>query len=74
MTPEEEIAQLKQRVTALEEGLRTVAWLHHELVFGLKLAGARRAVDRIAPQLAQLIAGGQMSPEVIQALRQSRNQ
>ncbi len=58
-----EIADLKRRVQSLEESrelmaghIGTVAWLHHELIMGMRMAAAKRAMKNATPdQIAQLI-------------------
>ena len=52
-----QLSTMQSTVEDLTKGLRTVAWLHHELVFGMKLAAAKRALSAMDPnQLATILA------------------
>lgn len=50
----------QHQIKSLTEGLNTVVWLHHELVFGLRLAMAKKAVEQAGPELARKIASGEL--------------
>lgn len=56
MTDQERIAALEEQVQILQQHILSVAWLHHELVLGMKLAAVRKAMSGMTrEQLAERI-------------------
>lgn len=56
-----QVAAQQEQINAMTVALNTVIWLHAEMMFGFKLAAAKRALAQAGPDIAEKLARGELN-------------